>query len=717
MNFRRLIVLILLLVVVRSGFAQVNPDSSGLDTDNIDQVIEDAITDIETDDQTDWTIFTDFLEDLERKPLNLNTASKEELLMLPGMTKILVNNLFSYITEFGKLTSMYELQAVPGFDFNVFQKIRPYVVVKEIGEKDIGADRLHPRGPSFKEIVSDSRHELMLRYITLLEQQKGFTPPDTNSDGSLTSRYLGNRARYYARYRMRYNQNFSLAFVGEKDQGEEFKWDPQNNFYGFDFTAGHIFIKDFGNLKRLVVGDFNIQAGQGMLLSTGLGFGKGSESVNAVKRANLGVRPYASVNENQFMRGAAATVAFDRFYFTGFFSRMSRDANISALDSITDDVQLVSTLQTSGLHRTESELFDKDAILETLFGGRVEYKRRWLTLGATHYFQNFGSELVPADRDYNLFDFAGDQNFLSGLDFDVVVRNFNFFGEVGRSKSGGIGATGGFLASLHPKVDVALVARSFARDFHAFRGFVFAERPTAVQNERGVYLGLKVLPTTKWTFSAYYDQFVFPWHNFQVSFPSRGHEFLAQLQYKPNRNLSVYLRWRSDSKERNASELPVGQQVEMLVPTRREALRLHFQYKLSRNISIRTRVEHSWYQRGLEGALEEDHTGFLAYQDLVWKIGWKWKITGRYAIFDAEDFDARIYAYENDILGFFSIPAYSGIGTRYYALINFKPVRGLEFWARFARSKFHHENVLGSSLTEIQGNTRTEVKLQMRLSF
>ncbi|MEM0998603.1 MAG: helix-hairpin-helix domain-containing protein [Bacteroidota bacterium] len=718
-RLRRFVLLGGLLLSGLGSLAQVNPDSIlRTDDDDLDMVIEDAITDIESNDQTDWTIFTDQLEDYRRKPLDLNRAAPQELMLLPGMTALKVNNLLSYIQQFGNLTSIYELQAVEGFDLELFLAIRPYVQVREAREKDISTGDLHPAGPPLREVLSESRHELLLRWTSLLEQQRGFSPPDTASDGSLSNRYAGNAQRYYARYRMRYNRNFSMALVGEKDPGEEFKWDPQNNFHGFDFTAGHISIGDYGNLKRLVIGDYNIQVGQGILLSTGLGFGKGSQAVNAVKRQSLGIRPYASVNENQFMRGAAATVAFSRIHVTGFFSRVAKDANITIADTLDNDNVLdVSTLQTSGFHRTASEIEDKDALLETNYGARVEYKSRWLNVGATHYFQDFGSVITPNNNDYQFFNFAGDQNFLTGLDFDATFRNFNFFGEVARSKSGGTGMVLGMLTSLHPKVDLALQFRNFAPNFHTFRAFVFAERPTAARNERGVYFGLTVTPSPRWKFSTYFDQFVFPWHNFNVSFPSRGNEFFSQLEFKPSRSLQIYLRFRSDHKQINARELPAGQQIEFVVPTRRDGLRLHLAYKVHRTLTIRSRIEASWYQRGLENALEEQHTGLVAYQDIAWKLGWKWKLTGRYAIFDAQDFDARIYAYENDILGFFSIPAYAGLGTRYYLLLNYKPVKGLQFWARFARTRLRYDQTIGSGLNEITGNTRSEVKLQMQLTF
>ena len=55
-----------------------------------------------------------------------------------------------------------------------------------------------------------------------------------------------------------------------------------------------------------------MQFGQGLSLSRGLGFGKGADAVRTVKQPGIGIRPYASVNENQFQRGAAATYAIGK---------------------------------------------------------------------------------------------------------------------------------------------------------------------------------------------------------------------------------------------------------------------------------------------------------------------------------------------------------------------------------------------------------------------
>ncbi len=692
----------------------------------IDQAIEDLILNAEVDEQVDYSFWTDYLQDLRKRPLNLNTASAEELRQLPGMNDILISRLQAHIEKFGKLTTVYELQAVKGFTHKDIEQFLPYVSTKESRLKDISPGTKHPAGPTFNEVIEGLESEFLTRLVWVLEEQRGYTAPDTTfkailndageqigADTTLSTRYPGSPYRSYARFRARYNPNFSFALTLEKDPGESFKWDPSKRQYGYDFISGHIAIQGYGNIKNLVIGDYTLQFGQGMILSRGLGFGKGAAVINAVKMPAYGIRPYASVNENQLMRGAAATFALGDLYVTGFFSNIQLDGSVQRIDTLTDEVELVASIQTSGLHRTPSELANRKSIGERITGGRIEYRNRTLTIGGTYYLQQFDSEINRPLNAYNQFDFRGDQNELLSLDFDWILQNFNFFGEVARSKSGGIGVVGGFMSSLSASVDLAIHARHFSKDFQSNRGYVFAERPTIVQNETGLYIGLQIHPNAKWTLSTYYDQFYFAWNRSRASYPSRGYEAMLQLEYKPERGTQVYLRYRSDNKETDARIFPAGQRLDYLIPTNKQQARLHFQKKMGRNMIVRNRVEFSWYTRGAE----EKHKGFLIYQDLIYKFGFKFRVTARYAIFDAPDYDARIYAYENDVLGFFSIPPYYRTGSRYYLILNWKATRGLEFWARIAQSRFSDLDEIGTGLERIDGNTRSELKLQMRIKF
>jgi len=707
-----------ILISVLSHFSFValfsqGPDTSRSQSGNIDQIIEDAMTDMESEDETDWTVFTDQLEDFRSRPLDLNQATRDDLLLLPGMNAVLADYVLKHIEQFGPFLTVFELQAVPGMQPDIFRKIAPFIQVKAGTAKDINTRLLHPHGPSFSAIKSGIKHELLLRTVLLLEQEKGYTNPDTTSTGTISSRYLGSPSKQYLRYRMRYNQNVSLGLVAEKDAGEKYTWDPGAGYFGFDFLSAHVFLRDFGKLKRFVAGDYTIQCGQGLLLSSGLGFGKGSETIMSVKRTDYGIRPFSSVNENQFLRGAAATMGFGKLNVTGFFSGASKDANITLQDTVTNEIAEASSLQTSGLHRTNSEISDRRSLTETLIGSRLEFHHSRLKFGILHFFQQYSNTINPGTSDYQLYDFRGDQNYLTSVDFDFTYRNFNFFGEFGRSMSGGTGAIGGFLGSLDPKLDVSVLVRRFDRDFHSFRGFVFAERPTTIQNETGIYAGIQIRPASKVLISGYADQFWFPWHRYLVSYPSSGREFMGQLEYKPSRSSTMYVRFRSDHKEKNASDPLNLESLEYLVPTTKQSIRFQFQKSFEKVIDARTRIERSWYQQGNE----ESSTGFLAAQDVTWKLNPSFDLTMRYAVFDVSDYNARIYAFENDVLGFFSIPAYSGKGSRYYIILNVQPQKNLEFWLRFAQWHYLDQTTVGSGLSEISGNKKSEVKVQMKLTF
>ncbi|MDX2247802.1 MAG: helix-hairpin-helix domain-containing protein [Bacteroidia bacterium] len=699
------------LLELNTGFAQVDSvkNEENFPAESLSPVIEDLVSHSEVEEEMDFSWFTDILEEFARKKLDINTASREQLLLLPGMNELIINRLHDYIETFGSFVSLYELQAVPGLSIEEIRPWLPFIVVRKIGEKDISPGTEHASGPGFREAFQNLEYELTQRTGFLLEKQKGFSRGDTSE----TTSYRGSPARLYTRFRARYGRNVSFTLTGEKDPGEKWEWKPSHRVYGYDFVSGHLAISGYGNLKNLVVGDYNLSFGQGLVLSRGVGFGKGATVINSVKMTGKGVQPYSSVNENQFMRGVAATFAWKKLYFTAFFSRLNLDATVQQTDTLTADNLLISGIRLGGLHRTNAEMDARKSLKETISGSRFEYQARKLRMGLTAYFQQFDGQISKPFNSYNQFDFRGDHNTLYAVDFDRVVRNFNFFGEIARSSSGGMGGVMGFMSSLAPSVDLSVVVRHFDRDFHSDKGYVFAERPTALQNETGVYMGFQITPRNRWTLNIYFDQFYFIWNRYQADYPSRGWEFLSQIEYKPSRNTWVYLRFRTDNKEANASEYPSGQQVRFLVPVSKTQLRLHFQTRINRDITYRTRMEMVWYSEATTPA----KAGLMLYQDISWKLGYKWKLTGRYALFDTPDYDTRVYAYENDVLGFSSIPPYYQTGSRYYVIVGWKPHPKLDLWVRVAQTRLWKTDGIGTGLDEILGPSKTEVKFQLRLRF
>ena len=208
------------------------------------------------------------------------------------------------------------------------------------------------------------------------------------------------------------------------------------------------------------------------------------------------------------------------------------------------------------------------------------------------------------------------------------------------------------LISIDPKVDLAVLYRNYGRDFHSLYANSFAESSTT-DNESGMYSGIIIRPSRAWTISGYVDFFSKPWLDYGIDAPSDGVELLTQVTYKPNRSLEIYARWKNESKQQNATanEEPL----DYLVNTSKQNLRFNLSYKISPAFLIKSRAEWVFYKEG-----EQDvQYGFLAYQDLVFrKLGSPLQLTGRICLFDTDDYDARIYAYENDVLYSFSVPAY-----------------------------------------------------------
>jgi hypothetical protein len=710
----KVIFFILLLGGVNLAFAQL-PDSADAE---LNLLIEDAMTTSDNQNsEQDWTILTDYLQDLRRKPINLNQASKEDLSPIPGFTDLLISRLFTHIQNFGPLTSIFELQAIEGYTPEIFTTIGPYIKVEEISKYDISNRFQHPAGPPISELVKGMKFELTQRYSTIIEEQKGYTPADTNSSGQLNTRYLGEQVRSFTRFRARYGQNFSFSLVGEKDAGEKFTWKPDNKQYGYDFVSGHIAIRNYKNLKCLTLGDYTIQYGQGLVLSGGIGFGKSSEVIMTLKRPNFGIRPYTSINEFTYYRGGAVAYAIGRMNLIGFASIRGVDANLRPVSSgdsiVTSEDLLISSLNQSGLHRTTKELAARNNITERAAGGRVEYAGKSFTIGTSFLHQEFSKPILKGTKPYQQYDFGGNANFVNGLDWDWVVRNLNLFGEVARSESGGIGATASVLAAIDPKMDVAIQVRHFDRDFHSLRASAFAERPFQPANETGIYTGIRIRPLKKFTVSTYFDKYYFPWYLSTSTYPSNGQDWLGQVNYNPTKQMEVYVRFRTERKDRNSSEIIPTQNLDFLIPFRRDNLRINFRNQISKQFRMASRIETSWYTENGKS----NSRGIMFYQDLSWDVMRSIKLVGRFAIFETQDFNTRIYVYENDIPGVYSIPALSGRGSRYYAMMNFNPIKGMDIWLRYSLTYYRDRNVVSSGLEETQGPRRSDVRIQVRFVF
>jgi len=652
------------------------------------------------DEEIDYTTLFDDLIFLLNRPINLNNCTKDDLSSLVLLNEIQINNLLAHIEDNGKLITIYELQAIDGFDLKTINNILPFVKVN----RDFEALNVN-----LKEVLKNGKHELFLRSQLILEEQKGFSPIDSaDLAANPNSRYLGSKPKFYTRYRFKYGRNISIGFTGEKDAGEEFFNGTQEQ--GYDYMSAHAFAKDLGVVKRLAIGDYQVQLGQGLTMWSGLAFGKSAQVMNIKKTAQV-IKPYTSVDENLFMRGAAATIAIKKLEFTGFYSKKKIDANISVADTSSQEIIEVTSFQQTGLHATPGELEDKNAIDEVVWGGNIAYKSRKFSTSVSVARAVYSANLNRNLQEYSQFDFSSDENYNYGLDYSYVFKNVNLFGEVSRSQNGGMAYINGVIVSLDPRFSVSVFHRHYDRNFQNLFSNAIGESSRNV-NENGLYVGATSKINRRWTLSAYYDVFQFPWLRYRTNAPSIGSEWLAQLNYRPSRKVEMYLRARRELKDENATGITEG--INYLVDRRRTYIRYHTSFSLNDAVKLKSRVEVSEYVLG-ENAPEK---GFLVYQDVSYKMtALPLALSFRFAMFETDTYNARMYVYETDVLYAFSIPAYYYRGTRMYIMARVKLLKRMDIWLRYAQTYYDDRSVISSGLPEIQGNTKSEVKAQLRIKF
>ncbi len=674
------------------------PAEAQIQNVSTDELLENFFRDNDQASESDAQQFLENLENYRASPMNLNRATRDELLSLHLLNELTIENFLHYRDQFGPLLNIYELQSVPGLEVSDIRRLLEYAEVRT---------ELDTRNVNIIKGFYQGEDELLLRW--------GHPDPPT-----YTNKVEGKPYAWAFRYKHSFDNRLRFGFTAENDPGEAFF--SKSNRSGFDFYSAHLFAQNLNRtVKVIALGDYSARFGQGLILQTGFSAGKSAETTS-VMRGGRKINAYAAFGESYFFRGAATTLAFGKHVeVTALYSDRHRDGNVTLPDSIDVDFPEVtfSSLQTTGLHRSASEIADERALHERVGGLSATYGWKSGEVSVNGLSIYYDKPWNPSVAAYRKFIFRGQQLTAASIDYNWRRRNWLLFGETARSDNGGIASVNGLLLSPDQHVTFSAVHRSLARDYQSIYAAPFAETSGGA-NENGLYLGADVRYLRRWQLNVYADVWRHPWLRFGVNAPSQGRDFLARLIWTKSRSFSVYALWQGETKERDSNvESILG-----LVENRRDRLRLHATYKVSPAVELRSRLEWSIYTI----ANTSQSKGFLAYQEAVVKpLSFPLTATVRYAIFDTDDYNSRIYAYENDLFSAISIPGFSGRGSRFYINLHWRVNHWLHLEARL-----EHTDKLGLtsnlplaetgqleeiSNTFIDNGQKTFWKLQARINW
>jgi hypothetical protein len=697
---RHILLILLFILFCIGGAAAQQPDTTRYTgTVEIEQQIENLAE--RSDVEIDYSDWVEEINLLRERPVNLNSGDENELRRLFFLNELQISNLLEYTIQYGQLASIYELQVIDGFNEKVVSQILPFISLSPFV----------PEKFSLKKALKYGGTDVMLRYQRVLQKQKGYeSAPDSVKQSNPNDYYLGDQNSLFVKVQYSYKDYLKFGMVGDKDAGEPFLPKSDTLHKGFDFYSVHLFIKNIGLVKQIAIGDYHVQFGQGLTMWSGFSVGKAAGSVVMRKRAPA-LRPHASSNEYAFMRGAATTIGLGKFDLTAFYSNRKVDANLIPADSSDSSEDMVSSLQQSGYHRTPSELNDKGAIHEIAEGGHITYNGQHLRTGITIFHVDYNIPFETQDALYKKFQPVLNTNTYAGLDYSYNYKTLTLYGEACKQINAGIAFLQGLSFSPDPRLAFAMVYRNYQKNYLNTFNAAFGESSNST-NEKGLYMGMVATPFNKITLSAYADIYRYEWLHYRVDAPSDGQEYSVQMAYNISSRGDLIFGYRHMINPLNYTL--ASDKTNKIGESNRDYFRIQLNYQALPWLKLQSRIEITNRKAPLTGK----ETGYIIYQGFQIKPVEKvWSLNFRYLMFDTDSYDTRLYTYEQDVPNSFSVPSFSGNGSRFYILLNTKLNRNLSFILRYAQTWYSERDVISSGLDEISGNKKSDAKAVLRLSF
>ena len=651
----------------------------------MEEVLEDLSVNNDINNSVNSLNWENELEELSNRlqePVNLNSATREQLEQFPFLSDIQIEHLLAYIYIHGQMETIYELQLVEELDRQTIQYLLPFVCIKAINNE-----------PAFrwKTMLKDAgrygKNEVLTRLDIPFYKRKGYEHT-----------YLGPSVYNSVKYTFRYRDQLYAGGVAEKDAGEPFA--ALHNRYGYDYYSFYLLLQNCGRLKLLAVGNYRLSFGQGLVMSTDYLMGK-TIYASSFNNRSTGIKRHSSTDEYNYFRGVATTVALTkRLSVSAFYSHRN-------MDGVVTDGEITSVYKT-GLHRSRKEADKKNLLTSQLTGGNVSYQQNHIRLGITGVYYVFNRPYEPELTGYSKYNIHGNHFYNLGIDYAYRWRRFSFQGETAIGKQG--------WASLNrlqysPVQDIQfmLIHRFYSYDYWAMYAHSFGEGST-VQNEQGYYVGLETTPFSHWRFFVSFDLFSFPWKKYRINKPSRGTDGLIQATFTPRTNLSMYLKYRYKQKERDLT----GSKGTLTLPIFHHQLRYRLNYSLNDVFSSRTTLDYNHFHSQDRAATKGYQVTQMISSQLPWTRLFA-DVQGSY--FCTDDYDSRVYVSEKGLLYTFYTPSFQGRGFRCAVRLRYELNKHWLFITKFGETIYLNRNEIGSGNDLIYGNKKADIQMQLRINF
>lgn len=633
------------------------------------------IVELEDIESASWESAYDILSDLEEHPININTATREELEQIPFLTDKEIEDICAYTYQYGGMKTLGELAMIESIGYNKRQLLTFFVYAGEKKEKGF---------PSVGNILKYGRHDVLLTGKVPFYERKG----DRNG-------YLGYQYKHNVRYNFKYGDYVRLGLVGAQDAGEPFF--ANRNGVGYDFYSFYLLVRKLRRLKVLAVGRYRAGFGMGLVINNDFLPGK-IAALSSLGRNSSGIRAHSSTQSGNYLQGAAATVELGRGLDLSVFASYRKiDATIN------NDTNTIATIVTSGYHRTQAEMRKKNNSSQTLAGGNLRYFRNGFHFGATAVYTALDKPLQPdTGKIYRRYSAEGKDFYNIGINYGYTGSRIVLSGETATGGCHAIATINTLSFRATSALDLLILQRFYSKRYYSLFAQSFSDGG-AVQDESGVYAGANWHPSRKLSVMAYTDYAYFAWPRYQALLASHSWDNLLSVAYM-QACWTFTCRYRFRMRERNNEE-KTG-----LKYRHEHRGRLSAAYN-GKRLSAKTQcdIAYTRHDNSSFGWMLTENVTLIPLRFL--------KLNAGAGYFHTKNYDSRVYTYEQGMLYSFNFPSFYGEGIRYSFLVRSDICRSLMLMAKLSVTDYFDRNKIGTGYQQIDRSSMTELDLQLRWRF
>ena len=614
------------------------------------------------------------LSELINKQILINFTDREELSKISFLTDKQIESLLFYIHVYGPMYTLDELQLVEGFDYETIQLVKPFFKISTPNNRD---------SLDVETMVKNLRYNLVMRSDIGFPLKKGYV----DKDG-----YRGLPLYNSIRFKAENYKRISFGLVMERDAGER----------GMDYYSAFVRLQNRGVLNNLIIGNYKVKYGAGLLINNGFSMGKNYIGANLLTRSG-GFTPHSSVDEYNYLQGIAAEFKFKRWRLYPFWSYRRVDADICN-DTIRSIIK-------NGLHRTKSQKSRINTAYIISYGARSSYRASIYEIGISTAVHHFSKPYFPNKTNTNINHFRGDINAGFAIDYQLRSGGFYFSGETSFCNNIRLATVNALTYYPSDNVNINMLYRYYDKDYFSWMSRSYSEG-SIVNDEQGFSLYIDSKWLSNFNSQLGIDFFSFEWLKTGVKKPSWGYELSYKQTYQHYQQLRLDLSYRLKIREKNNT---------LYTP---DDIAIASYQRHSYSLSYTYEIAEQWYLRGqIEGCFYRfyDHpsaSGFLLSQRLAYRPPeLPFVIDIGVAIFQTDNSLAKVYLSEKNLLYAFGYPSFYGRGMRTNIVAQYEINDNSRISTKWGQTYYFDREEIGTGLETIKGNIKNDISIQLNFSF